>query len=70
VTFNWFGFNTIIVTHLFELTFERVPIPIAHYNKMRTTITGKSGGMKQILHGNDAFTCGLLLFVKIISSSM
>jgi hypothetical protein len=40
VTCSWFGFNTIIVTHLFEVTFEFAHVPIVKDNKLRSESIG------------------------------
>jgi hypothetical protein len=49
MTCSWFGFNAIIVTHLFELTFEFAPI--VKDNKLKSRVTCQPGVMKQILDG-------------------
>jgi hypothetical protein len=51
VTCSWFGFNAIIVTYLFELTFEFASTPINEDNKLRLWVTCQPGVMKQILDG-------------------
>jgi hypothetical protein len=51
VTCSWFGFNAIIVTHLFELTFEFAHTSIVKDNKLRSRVTCQPGVMKQILDG-------------------
>jgi hypothetical protein len=48
---SWFGFNAIIVTHLFELTFEFAHVPIVKDNKLRLRVTCQPAVMKQILDG-------------------
>jgi hypothetical protein len=57
MTCSRFGFNAIVLTHLFEFTFEFVPI--VKDNKLRTGITCQSGIMKQILGGSSRFGIGL-----------
>jgi hypothetical protein len=56
VTCSWFGFNAIIVTHLFELTFEFAPI--VKDNKLRLRVMCQPGVMKQILGGCCWLICG------------
>jgi hypothetical protein len=51
VTCSWFGFNAIIVTHLFEHTFELANPPIFKDNKMTLRVTCQPGVVKQILGG-------------------
>jgi hypothetical protein len=58
VTCSWFGFNAIIDTHLFELTFEFAYVPIVKDNKLRSRITCQPGVMKQILDGCCWLICG------------
>jgi hypothetical protein len=55
VTCSWFGFNAIIVTHLFEPTFESAPI--VKDDKLRSQASFQSGVMKQILDGCCWFIC-------------
>jgi hypothetical protein len=49
VTCSWFGFNAIIVTHLFELTFDFAYITIVKNKKLRSRVTCQPGIIKQIL---------------------
>jgi hypothetical protein len=58
VTCSWFGFNSIIVIHLFELTFELAWCPIVKDNKLRSRVTCQPGVMKQILDGCCWLICG------------
>jgi hypothetical protein len=51
VTCSCFGFNAIIVTHLFELTFEFSHVPIVKEKKLRLRVTCQPGVMKQNLDG-------------------
>jgi hypothetical protein len=51
MTYSWFGFNAIVLTHLFELTFKFTPI--VKGNISRTGITRQPGIMKQILDGSS-----------------
>jgi hypothetical protein len=47
VTCSWFGFNAMIVTHLFELTIEFSHTPIVKDNKLRLQVTFQPGVMKK-----------------------
>jgi hypothetical protein len=49
VTCSWFAFNAIIVTHLFDLTFEFDHITIVKDNNLRSWVMCQPGVMKQIL---------------------
>jgi hypothetical protein len=51
VTCSWFGFNAMIVTHLFEITFEFAHFSIVKDNKLRLRVTCQPGVMKQTLDG-------------------
>jgi hypothetical protein len=46
VTCRWFGFDVLIVTHLFELTFEIDNIPIINDNKLRSRVMRQPDAMK------------------------
>jgi hypothetical protein len=63
VACSWFGFNSMIFTHFFELTFEFAHTPIVKNNKLRSRITCQPGVMEQILDG-----C-FLLFVALTVSN-
>jgi hypothetical protein len=62
VTCSLFGFNAIIVIHLFELMFEFATIPLVKEYKMRSRVTCQPGVIKQILDGCCWLICGLNIF--------
>jgi hypothetical protein len=65
VTYSWFGFNAIIVTHLFELTFELAVI--VSDNILRLRVTCQPGVMKQILDGFTDLFVASTISNKLIS---
>jgi hypothetical protein len=56
VTCSWFGFNAIVVTHLFKLTFEVAPT--VKDNKLKSRVMCQLGVLKQILDGCCWLICG------------
>jgi hypothetical protein len=65
VTCSWFGFNAIVVTHLFELTFEFANTPIVKEKKLRSRVTCQLGVIKQIQDGCCWLICSFDNFKTI-----